>query len=130
MNNLHHILHILFFFIRPFTLSHTCTPPYIINLLSVHLLSHEGMIKKKKWNYVHWRNEKMRLKNNWNDTWIILQKIKICSTHIIIKQIIITRLRKIKKKKLTLFHRKKNAITINKKYHKSSYKYEATVYKI
>lgn len=47
MNNLHHILHILFFFIRPFTLSHTCTPPYIINLSSVHLLSHEGMIKKR-----------------------------------------------------------------------------------
>lgn len=29
MNNLHHILNILFFFIRLFTISHTCTPPYI-----------------------------------------------------------------------------------------------------
>lgn len=35
-----------------------------------------------------------------------------------------------KKKNSHFFIGKKNAITINKKYHKSSYKYEATVYKI
>lgn len=36
----------------------------------------------------------------------------------------------LKKKTHTFSQEKKNAITINKKYHKSSYKYEATVYKI
>lgn len=34
------------------------------------------------------------------------------------------------KKKNHIFSQEKNAITINKKYHTSSYKYEATVYKI
>lgn len=48
MNNLRHILNILFFFhssVYNITHMHTFN---ILNLLSVHLLSHESLIKKKR----------------------------------------------------------------------------------
>lgn len=73
---------------------------------------------------------KMRLKNNWNDKILLessYRKSKFNTHHF--KQIIITLLQKLKKKS-HIFSQEKNAITINKKYHTSSYKYEATVYKI
>lgn len=51
---------------------------------------------------------KMRLKNNWNDKILLessYRKSKFNTHHF--KQIIITRLQKLKKKNLTFFHRKK-----------------------
>lgn len=47
MNNLHHILNILFF-----SFDHTHAHHHILNLLSVHLLSDESLIKEKKRNEI------------------------------------------------------------------------------
>lgn len=48
MNNLHHILNILFFFSFVCLQYHTHAHLHILNLSSVHLLSHESLIKKKR----------------------------------------------------------------------------------
>lgn len=91
MNNLHHILNILFFSFVCLQY-HTHAHHHILNLSSVHLLSHESLIKKKKRNELYTLTTmKMRLKNNWNDKILLessYRKSKFNTHHF--KQIIIT----------------------------------------
>lgn len=127
MNNLHHILNILFFFIRLFTISHTCTPPYIKSFIRPSSIRWKFDSKKEMKLYTL-TTMKMRLKNNWNDKILLessYRKSKFNTHHF--KQIIITWLQKLKKKISHFFIGKK---CNNNQQEISSYKYEATVYKI
>lgn len=98
MNNLHHILNILFFFIRLFTISHTCTPPYIKSFIRPSSIRWKFDSKKEMKLYTL-TTMKMKLKNNWNDKILLessYRKSKFNTHHF--KQIIITWLHKLKKK--------------------------------